>query len=56
MWVSNFGQNMDSKMVLRLIHGSTYMRVYKVKVLAQVPVSDFTSSTLEDVPGSFPDL
>ena len=56
MWVSNFGQNMDSKMVLRLIHGSTYMRVYKVKVLAQVPVSDSTSSTLEDVPGSFPDL
>jgi hypothetical protein len=26
--VSNFGQNMNSKMTLRLIRGSTYTRVY----------------------------
>ena len=32
------------------------MRVYTVKVLAQVPVSDSTSSTLEDFLGSFPDI
>ena len=30
MRVSNFGQNMASKMALRLIRGSTYTRVYTV--------------------------
>ena len=30
MRVSNFGHNLDSKMVLRLIRGSTYTRVYTV--------------------------
>jgi|688.fasta_scaffold418333_1 hypothetical protein len=30
--VSNFGQNMDFKMALRLICGSTYTRVYRVTI------------------------
>jgi hypothetical protein len=34
MRVSNFGQNMDCKMVLRLIRGSTYTQVYTVTKLA----------------------
>jgi hypothetical protein len=33
MRVFNFGQNIDSKMIIRLIRGSTYTRVYTVMIL-----------------------
>jgi hypothetical protein len=32
MRVSNFGQKLDCKMVLRLVRGSTYTRVYTVSI------------------------
>jgi hypothetical protein len=47
MRVSNFGQNIDPKMTIRLIRGSTYTRVYTVYVNYQIGFILYTKSLLE---------